>query len=320
MANLSGSNFTSKFSNVTMDSETRLDLSMHFKFIITIVINSITCPFTVMLNVLVIMAVKRRPRLQTNTNILLSCLAVTDALTGLTTQPSFILWITSQFLGMARQTDSLKDFHGICLRVISICSLLHLMLLTCERLIAIRVTMHYHYIVTTRNIKVAVISCWLFSISYVACGLIVRNKVFRSILNLLAAFIVISSVLFIASAYVILYRETRRHRKMIKTQQLPQEEVQRFAEESKALKTTVLVVGSVILCFIPIAFTVLLFMFFKFDVHMGVTANACPPCPWVNTFVMLNSFLNPLIYCWRQKEMRQFVFRLSSPAVAPSQN
>ena len=35
---------------------------------------------------LVIMAVKRRSRLQTNVNILLVCLAVTDALTGLTTQ------------------------------------------------------------------------------------------------------------------------------------------------------------------------------------------------------------------------------------------
>ena len=37
----------------------------------------------VLFNVMVIMAVKRRRRLQTNTNILLACLAATDALTGL---------------------------------------------------------------------------------------------------------------------------------------------------------------------------------------------------------------------------------------------
>ena len=44
----------------------------------------------VLFNVMVIMAVKRRQRLQTNSNILLACLAATDALTGLITQPAFI--------------------------------------------------------------------------------------------------------------------------------------------------------------------------------------------------------------------------------------
>ena len=84
-------------------------------------------------------------------------------------------------------------------------------------------------------------------------------------------------------------------------------------------KTTVLVVGAVVLCFLPIAFMVLLFTLFKFDIYMRVF-NSCFPCPWVNTILMLNSFANPLIYCWRQKEMRQFIFRLSPQAVAPEEN
>ena len=269
-------NSTSRISNTTIKGDVSNVLSVHdTSLLITIIFNSITCPFTVLLNVLVIMAVKKRPRLQTTTNILLACLAVTDASTGLIVQPSFILWKTLQLLCMVNG-DTVKLFHNSLLRVTSICSLLHLMLVTGERLIAIRVTMHYPYIVTTRNIKVAVIACWLFSISYVACGLIFRNKVFRSILNLLAALIVISSVLFIASAYGILYRETRRHRKMIKTQQLPPEEVQRFAKESKALKTTVLVVGAVILCFTPIAFIFLLSFVLKQYLNIGAS-----PSLWV---------------------------------------
>ena len=40
---------------------------------------------------------------------------------------------------------------------------------------------------------------------------------------------------------------------MIKTQQLPQEEVERFAKESKALKTTVFAVCAVVLCLLPAA-------------------------------------------------------------------
>ena len=90
------------FTNATKMTSTEKDtanIPLEVSYIITIIINSITCPFTVLLNVLVIMAVKRRPRLQTNSNILLACLAATDALTGLIVQPSFILWKIFQFLG-----------------------------------------------------------------------------------------------------------------------------------------------------------------------------------------------------------------------------
>ena len=103
---------------------------------------------------------------------------------------------------------------------------------------------------------------------------------------------------------MILYRETRRHQKMIKTQQLPQEEVERFTKENKALKTTVFVVGAVIFCLLPAGVVVVL-----------LTAGLCSRSsylildPWIRTAVMLNSLLNPLIYCWRQKEMRKFIFK-----------
>ena len=75
MANVSEQNLTSKGGTN--------NLSNHYgmreePIIINIIINGITCPLTVLLNVLVIMAVKRRPGLQTNTNILLACLAATD--------------------------------------------------------------------------------------------------------------------------------------------------------------------------------------------------------------------------------------------------
>ena len=325
MAEPHGLDFTTNFSNISLEGETSLNRPVRqVSFIVLIIINSITCPFTVLLNTLVIMAVKRRPRLQTKTNILLACLAVTDASTGLISQPLFILWNTLELLGVAHVRDTLGLFHSSLLRGLGICSALHLMLLTGERLVAIRFTMHHPYIVITRNIKMAVIAFWIFSIFYFAFGLmltVTNEAVYRLILNVSAGFIVISCVLFVASAYVILYRETLRHRKMIKTKQMPQEEVQRFAKESKALKTTVLVVGAVILFLLPVAFTALLSMILiNPNTYKAVIVNACVPCLWVRTFVMLNSFVNPLIYCWRQKEMRQFVFRLSPPAVAPGTN
>ena len=159
IANLTESNstnFPDKFSNSTVESETR-NAPLHVHFIITIIINSITCPFTVLLNVLAIMAVKRRPRLQTNTNILLACLAVTDALTGLTSQPAFVLWKTKQILDITKY-DLIRVFHNASVRILSVRSCLHLTLVTCERLF----TMLYHENVTKKKIKVAVFTSWIF--------------------------------------------------------------------------------------------------------------------------------------------------------------
>ena len=157
MISLFDSNFTNtteKLSNATAESQARND-TLEVSYIFTIIINSITCPFTVLLNVLVIMAVKRRPRLQTNANILLVCLAVTDALTGLTSQPSFILWKTFQLHSMTNGA-TLRIFLFFFISIFLVCSCLHLMLVTCERLIAIKFTMHYHSLVTKRNIRVSV--------------------------------------------------------------------------------------------------------------------------------------------------------------------
>ena len=298
MANLSGSNVTNisrEFTDATMDDEKG---PLEVNVVFAVIINCLTCPFTILLNVLVITAVKKRPRLQSNTNVLLACLAVTDASTGFLVQPSFIVWKILQLLGETN-VDVIFAFHRAVLTIVSFSSLLHLTLVTCERLIAIKFTMHHLSIVTTQNIKVAVIGVWVFTI---CCAVLLSQKATMKFSELVMTFAMISCIVFIASSYVILYRETVRHQKMIKTQQLPQEEVERFAKESKALKTTVYVVGAVMLCFLPMVFVFL---------NYAAELNVAFPAPWMRTFVMLNSLLNPLIYCWRQKEMRQSVFRVS---------
>ncbi|CAH3123679.1 unnamed protein product, partial [Pocillopora meandrina] len=139
-------------------------------YIISIIINSVSCPFTVLLNMLVIMAVKRRPRLRTNSNILLVCLAVADAFTGLFGQPSYVLWRIFLIFGLS------SNEKGQCRRYDRTC------------------------------------------------------------------------VCFVPSSDVDYFREAHSDQiyNAIKAQQLPQEEVERFSKENKALRTTVFVVGAFI--------------------------------------------------------------------------
>ena len=304
MANLSASNISNicnQFKNTTLEGNTGIaPLELSEK--ITIIINCITCPFIVLFNVLVIIAVKRRPRLQSYTNILLACLAATDALTGVTAQPSYILWKTSQLLGI-KKSNIIRVFYSSSLRALSSCTALHLALVTFERLIAIKFTMRYPYIITNQKLKFAIIAIWVYIFS---------SEILRRVTTaVLISLVLILCILFVAASYIILYREAIRQQKLIKIQQIPQQDVKIFTKESKALKTTVFVVGSMVLCFLPMGVALLL--------YSGTKMNDCASSgrlSWVRTCAMLNSLLNPLIYCWRQQEMRQFVFRISSAAVA----
>ena len=292
----------------------QLTIPVWISFIFNIIINSITCPFTVLLNVLVIMAVKTRPRLQSKANILLACLAVTDAATGLIVQPAFILWMILKLLGIDNQTRVVSEFiMSNLLRAMFVSSSLHLTLVTFERLVAIKFPLHCYDIVNNKKIKVAVTAFWVIGLLSVVLKVAPNLAVFS---NALTGFALILSIVFIAFSYIILYRETRRHEKMIKTQQLPQEEVERFAKESKALKTTVYVVGAVVMCFMPVVIILLVasFMMVSNSWSQSWLSNMRVFVPTVRTCGVLNSLLNPLIYCWRQREMRRFIFNRFSTA------
>ena len=58
-----------------------------FVFIFRIAVNVISCPLVVLLNILVMVAVKTKRQLRTKSNVSLVCLATTDLVVGLVVQP-----------------------------------------------------------------------------------------------------------------------------------------------------------------------------------------------------------------------------------------
>ena len=274
---------------------------------ITIIINTISCPFTVVLNVLVIKAVKTTPRLRTNSNILLSCLAVSDVLTGLFCQPFFILWQIFLLLGLSNG-EILQNCYQVSVVVFQTASYLHLMLVTFERLVAIKFTMKYSNIITDDNMRRAVLVVWIIAF----INGVLRGMEMVKVAGSLAGLLTLSCILFLAFSYCIMYRETRRQQEKIKNQQLPQEEKERFTKENKALKTTLFVVGAVVIFLLPLSFCLTV-------VASGIyNATICQINKLlVVTCAMLNSLVNPLIYCWRQNEMRKVMFGIRNQVVHP---
>lgn len=280
-------------------------------WLITIIVKIIACPFTVLLNALVIAAVIKRPRLQTNPNILLACLAVTDVLTGLVVEPLLIALNIVTLQELQSTGDKLNSGCGLyvlvtgAFRFLSFSSLLHLTLVTIERFVAIKYTMRYVRVITYKNIKIAVVSVWILSAALELFRFAATTHSQATMYSsAVYATVIVCCLLFIICSYVTMFRETSRHRRQIAIRQTPQNEVRRFLSENKALKTTAYVVGAVLLCYLPLILFVFFIFQFKVLLHLIPIVR-----PWVPTLTALNSLLNPLIYCWRQKEMREFVFR-----------
>ena len=268
-----------------------------------IILNILSFPVTILMNVLVIMAVTTRPRLQSKYNILLACLAGTDLLVAAASQPSFIAGqiYVIKGLSLTEYCRYYKETYLIFWIPIRT-SLYHLTLISIERFVAINYTFRYLTIVTGFRLKMAVVSSWVIA----CCPAILQSLSEEfEIINRIAGFMLgclnLSLILY---CHLSVYFVTRRHEKQIKCEQVSPEAAADFAKEKKALKTTRIIIMALLVCFSPlIVCNLLLNVFSKrssYIVKVIVLSH-----PVVVSVISLNSLCNPIIYCYRNKTFRK---------------
>ena len=94
----------------------------------------------------------------------------------------------------------------------------------------------------------------------------------------------------------------RRHEIQIQSEQVSQEATAKFLKEKKACKTTSIIIGGVFICYFPgVVLSILPEIFSDF-----LTRRICLSFrPLGFTFLIANSLCNPIIYCWKNKEIRE---------------
>ena len=103
-----------------------------------IVIHAMTCPFTILLNLLVMIAVKTKARLQSVSNMALAGLALNDVMVGLVVQPLFIAQIWNIIQGETTASAcSIQIASKLFNSLFCLSSIVHLSLITADRYIAI---------------------------------------------------------------------------------------------------------------------------------------------------------------------------------------
>lgn len=268
---------------------------------IIILINVLSCPFIVVLNALVMVAVKMKNRLRAHkSNILLAALASTDIMIGLLVQPVFIAKLFTVLLAPTTQESGkiclLLTITKAGISCLSKNSIVHIALLSCERLLAIKHPFAHSSTVTTSRLLLASGSAWLVTI--ILQIIIAFSKIiFIFISNVLIGL----AVIFITFCHVELFRETRRHQQRISAHQVSQMERKRFQEGKKAFKLTVITIAVLILSYLPFLVC-----------HLVLFLHASKlPTEYVRIIgdssisaVLLNSLLNPVIYSIRMKQFR----------------
>ena len=137
------------------------------------------------------MAVKTRPKLQSEYNILLACLAGTDLLVAAASQPGYIVGQIYVIKGISASEYCRyqKLTNNLVLSPI-FSSVLHLALISVERFVAMKYTFRYLTIFTGLRLKIAVVSTWVFAFFPVILGSLSINLGFISnVVTVIALFV-----------------------------------------------------------------------------------------------------------------------------------
>lgn len=270
--------------------------------IFSAVINAIASPITIVLNALLIIAIKKKPRLRANkSNILLALLASTDFMVGLTLQPTFIAMITTVVQSKSGFC-TLADAFRHCAGCLVSASLAHLALISMERYLAIKHPFIYDNIVTEAHLLFASTLAWLLSV-FLQFSIAFGETLYFTMKTICHIMIVSFTIL----CHVSVYRETNRHERQIAAHQVTKEAREKFEKEKKALKITSIVLGTLLICYTPLTVSRMTLPKYRYEISLNAAYTVFFLAA---TVALLNSLINPVIYSVRLRQFRVAIIEL----------
>ena len=270
---------------------------------LTLVVNCFFNAFlsftAIVLNIITMQALRKTSSLPKTLKTLLLSLAVSDLGVGLLAQP---LYVASLVMEIKQNTNSTAYDTVNKARLIQACILVFashfgVFALAVDRFLAIQLHLRYQELVTHKRVVAVVISVWVFSAS-----ISILLNLFR--LNFMKAVIFVVCVITTGLLYCKIYASVRHHTNQIHALQVQQatqnEDMANAARVKKSSLATFYVYFVYLVCYLP-------FSCYLFAKTNGETPLLSHLSFFTKTLVYLNSSLNPLIYCWKMRHIRQTV-------------
>ena len=255
-------------------------------------------------NVLILIALHKESSLHPPSKLMFRCLAITDLCVGLISQPVF----AAKFLFQIHELRNLCYYFGVwgsnLTIVFSGVSLSTAAAISVDRLLALSRGLRYRQVVTLRRVG-AIISCfWIVSVALSLIdgfwGFTIASRVMTTIIILC----LITSVY----CYTKIFLRLRHHQVQMQPGHAHQGQPNgggiplNIARYRKTVSVALWVQITLVACYLPEAlFLSLLSVSFPSQVSLIISLR------YTATLVLLNSSLNPFLYCWKIREVRQVV-------------
>ena len=177
-------------------------------------------------------------------------------------------------------------------------SLLTVTAITLDRLLSVSLHLRYYELVTTRRVAVLLLLLWVISIAaaFTYISLVKQYRIVTVAVECIA-------FLFTSWAYARIYKVVRQHKIQIRCelQQTSDHSLRAgLLRQQKNALDVFLVYVVFVVCYLPHVFVSIIPLVdssFAVGVYHHTTTS----------LVFLNSSLNPILYCWRYREIRQNV-------------
>ena len=269
-------------------------------YITNCVFNILLCHTAVMMNIAAIYAIKKTSCLPKTLETLLLSLAASDVGVGLLSQP-FYTWLLVKGLSKAIPNCSTYMVFDAIIGMFTITSFLGVLAVSADRFLAIHLHLRYQELVTHKRVVTSVVSLWLASVSVSVIVLWLSPHVKYLIMcvgGLVGLFLT-------TIAYSKIYLTVRRLKNDIESGEVRQEAYNgEGANFANVLKTTVGIF------YVYVVFWACYAPFFISTSSMIIYGRTTPLkgfFVWSLTLAYLNSTLNPVIYCWKMRHIRNAI-------------
>ena len=252
-------------------------------------------------NALILLALRNVSSVHPPTKLLLRCLAVTDLWVGLILQPLYVSMIlnsvTKKNMNILHYLFNATFASSFTLSAVSIYTLTAL---SVDRLLALLLGLRYRQVVTLRRVFAAICFIWLMSILFGFSYSFWRHLVVLTT----GAVIGILSLCISLFCYSKIYLTLRQRQAQVHFQNRHERGTGsislNIARYKKSVSSIAWVQLALVVWFVPfyIACTIILLSGWR-----GRTWDFVGAC--VTTLIYSNSSLNPILYCWKIKDVRR---------------
>ena len=256
-------------------------------------------------NALILVALSRNESaLHPPSKLMFRCLTVTDLGVGVFSQPVYVIQLMSIAHGRLQLCYTAVSINDIAGSSFSGVSLLTLTAISLDRLLGLCLGLRYKRVVTLRRTLKLMISFWIliFSICFLRC-FCGKHALFSSVISV----VIYSSLAISAFSYLKIYL-TLRHRNNaiqdIVQQDQPNNErgnPLNIARYRKAVSTALCVQLALVACYLPYGIVVAVAHVSGYSPSFNLAVRL------TITLVVLNSSLNPILYCWKMRGVSQAV-------------